>query len=330
MRTLGTVGEFGFIERIARILPGSAAVIEGVGDDCAVLRTGDRLLLVSTDLAVEDVHFRSRYCGPEDIGRQAAASGLSDIAAMGGTPLFSLVSLACPVDTELAFIENLYQGMTNLLSRFGAVVVGGDTSRSADGVVIDVVMIGEARGGRYVRRRGAQPGDRVCVTGNLGLSAAGLHAFEHGNNAPALKAAHCNPHPRIPEGQWLCDHDFTHAMIDVSDGLAQDVGHLAEASQLGVDLHAGALPIAPELAAYCERESLDPIHLCLAGGEDYELAFAISEADCEEALHVFHHEFRTKLAVVGEFTDDWPGVRIDGQERAAKGHDHFREQAPVE
>ncbi|MCJ7839169.1 MAG: thiamine-phosphate kinase, partial [Burkholderiales bacterium] len=141
MTDLSRLGEFGLIERIARILPGAPTLIEGIGDDCAVVRIFDRLMLLSCDMFVEDVHFRRRYARPQDVGWKAATSALSDVAAMGGTPLFSLVSLACPAHTDSAYVEGLYHGITDAVGQAGAVVVGGDTTMSPSGIAIDVTVI---------------------------------------------------------------------------------------------------------------------------------------------------------------------------------------------
>jgi thiamine-monophosphate kinase len=319
------VGEFGLIRRIARLLPSAPSVIEGIGDDCAALRLGDRILLVSTDLSIQGIHFSPKYSAPEDIGWKAAAASLSDIAAMGGTPLFGLTSLACPPDTDVAFIEGLYQGIASAMSRFGTTVVGGDTSRNPDGIVLDVAVIGEPRSGRFLRRRGARIGDLLAVTGHLGLSAGGLDALRHGRSAPTLTYIHNHPSPRIPEGEWLARAEAAHAMMDISDGLVQDAGHLARANQLGINLYPERLPLYPPLARYCDEHGFDPKTFMLYGGEDYELLFALSASASRSAMEEFHREFRTVLTVIGEFTDAWTGVRIDGQEPPdAAGHDHFR------
>jgi thiamine-monophosphate kinase len=171
MIRVGDLGEFGLIDRLARLLPTSPNVLEGIGDDCAAIRVGDRVLLVSTDLSIEEVHFRRTYCDPEDIGWKAAATSLSDIAAMGGAPLFCLASLACSPDTEAAFIERIYQGLSSAASRFGATVVGGDTSRTPGPLTLDVMVAGEARGGRFLRRKGARIGDVLAARLDLPVPA---------------------------------------------------------------------------------------------------------------------------------------------------------------
>lgn len=324
MRTLGELGEFGLIDRLARMLPNSPLVVEGIGDDCAVLRFGERMLLVSTDLFIEGVHFRREWAGAIDIGWKAASSSLSDIAAMGGSPLFCLVSLACPADTTAAYIEQVYQGMSAVLSRFGAVIVGGDTTCTASGITLDIIILGETVGSRCLRRHGAESGDLVVVTGRTGLAGAGLHALRHGIDEPELVQFHRRPTPRISEGQWLCRHSSVHAMIDISDGLAQDIEHIAYSSYLGVDLRSRDIPIAPELSTYCSTHGLDPLKLALTSGEDYELAFVVSSSEADSMLAAFHHEFRLETTVIGSVTDQWIGLRLDGNPAEISGFDHFR------
>lgn len=323
MATVGSLGEFGLIARIARMTPTAPSVVEGIGDDCAVLRIGDRLMLVSCDLSIENVHWRRSHAQPDAIGWKAAASALSDIAAMGGAPLFCLISLACTADTETAFVDGLYDGLLDAVTEFGAAIVGGDTTRSTEGVIIDVTVIGEPAGDRYLGRKGAQPGDMLAVTGRLGLSAAGLHALERKADAPELVRAHYHPIPRFPEGQWLSACPDIHAMIDVSDGLVQDAGHLAEAAHLGIDIDPASLPVDPSLAAYCTEQGLAPYDFILAGGEDYELAFAVAGEQSGNLVNAFRQQFHTGISVVGTFTDAWRGVRIAGNPPSRRGFDHF-------
>ena len=323
MKKVQDIGEFRLIERIRRFLPSTPTVVEGVGDDCAVIRVYDHLMLVSCDLSIEGVHFRRDLAKPEDIGWKVAAASLSDVAAMGGTPLFCLTSLSVPGDTPVLFVERLYQGITNLLSRFGAVVIGGDTTRTNGAISLDITVIGEVTGHRFLRRRGAQIGDKLTATGRLGRSRCGLHALLNGHSAPALTESHMRPKPRVLEGLWLSTRPGIHAMLDVSDGLVQDAGHLARASGLGIDIDPDKLPLAPEHEEYCAAHGLDSVTMALQGGEDYELLFAMDSEKCEETLAAFHQEFRTPITMIGEFTDAWSDVRIRGEKPAIEGYDHF-------
>mgnify|MGYP005844059793 CR=1 FL=1 len=184
MRTVADTGEFGLIERIARLTSLPPFVIEGIGDDCAVIRVEDRLLLISSDLCIEDVHFRIRYCSPEDIGYKAAARALSDIAAMGGAPLFCVTSVGCPSSLEVRAVESMYRGMAGVFSRFGAALVGGDTAQSPDRLVLDVTVVGRTVGNRFLRRRGAQPGDTASIhPRSSGRISGPIRALPKGNGS---------------------------------------------------------------------------------------------------------------------------------------------------
>jgi thiamine-monophosphate kinase len=328
MPSVGSIGEFGLIARLKRVVPSAPSVIEGIGDDCAVVRAGDRILLATCDLSLENVHWRRDDASPESIGYKAAASALSDIAAMGGSPLFCLVSLACPGDTEVAFIDGLYDGLLDAAAQCGAAVVGGDTTRSAEGVILDVMAIGEPAG-RYVTRKGAAAGDRLAVTGRLGLAAAGLHALEGGVAAPDLVHAHYHPAPRFPEGLWLSACPEVHAMIDISDGLLQDAGHLAEAAGLGVDIDRNRLPVDPRLAAYCAKQGVSPYDFILSGGEDYELAFAVVAEGVDGLVEAFRRQFQTEVSVVGVFEGGFREVRVSGSVAGKGGFDHFRREGGI-
>lgn len=327
MRQVGELGEFRLIERLARMLPSAPTVIESIGDDCAVVRANDKVLLLTSDLFIEGVHFNRETLHPEEIGWKAAAAAISDIAAMGGSALFSLVSLACPPSTRVSFVEQLYQGMANVFSQYGGVIVGGDMSRASNGITIDVTVVGEVRGSRCLRRRGALPGDLLAITGYPGLSAAGLDAIQRGLHEPELTQRHRWPRPRLREAQWMCQRLEIHAMLDTSDGLVQDATHLAGAADLGVNIERAKLPVSGVLARHCEQTGLDLQHLMLTGGEDYELAFAMGVDNSEATLNALHNEFRTVVTVVGQFTDEWAGVRVDGEPHPGGGYDHFLNQS---
>ena len=324
MLTVKELGEFGLIRRLMPILAENGpSVVKGIGDDCAVVRVGERILLVSSDLSIEHVHFRRTTLSPVDIGYKAAASSLSDIAAMGGIPLFCQVSFACPGATPVEVVESVFEGIQDAVSSAGATVVGGDTSSSPEGMIIDMTVFGEPVGERYLMRRGAHAGDLLAVTGPLGWSAAGFGALERGEDAPDLIRAHARPQPRFLEGQWLCGQSAIHAMIDISDGLAQDVGHMAKASGLGVHLLGQQAPITPLLAAFSAAHGMDALQLALSGGEDYELAFALDPVFEKDISAKFRQLFHRNLWIVGAFTEAWEGVRLDGNPLTQTGFNHF-------
>ena len=324
MTSLRDIGEFGLIRRLTRGLCQADSVVEGVGDDCAVVRFGDRLMLVSTDASVEDVHFTSRTASPRAIGWKAAASAISDIAAMGGEARFVLVTVACPADVNVERLEDLYGGIYEAVQSAGAVIIGGDTTQSLARIVLSVTVIGEAVDGNYRTRKGARPGDVLAVTGYPGRSAAGLLSLELNVDAPPLVEAHLHPVPRLKEGRWLAAREPVHAMIDLSDGLVQDTGHIAEASQVGVDIDPEALPISVDLQAYRETLGISPSDLVLAGGEDYELGVAIGPDAAEAIILEFKEAFDLPLTVVGRFVEGPKGIRIAGAKPVKLGYDHFR------
>ncbi|MGH2718787.1 MAG: thiamine-phosphate kinase, partial [Actinomycetota bacterium] len=270
--SLGDLGEFGLIERI-RTLTGEPPEGEvWIGDDTAILRAPGGTILFTADLLVEGVHFDLSWTSPEDLGWKAIAVNASDVAAMGGTPRRALVSIALRPDLVVDLVEGLYRGMRECCDRFGLAVAGGDTSR-ADQLVISVAMLGNPAGRRVVERRGAEPGDVVCVTGALGNAAAGLALLRAGlpGRRKDLEAAHLRPVPRVREAEVLRRH-LPSAMIDVSDGFAADLGHLCRASNVGARVDVARLP-APDLAG--TGLALDALGLALNGGEDYELCFTV-------------------------------------------------------
>jgi thiamine-monophosphate kinase len=325
MTTLGDMGEFGFIRRITENLPGAEDIVAGVGDDCAVVHMGDKLMLVTCDASLEDVHFSRSFGAPEDIGWKAMASALSDIAAMGGLPRFCVVTLALPGDLSAEVAEELYAGMRACADDAGAFIIGGDVTRSSSGVVIDVTAIGEALEGRYVLRSGARPGNVLAVTGHLGAAQAGLFALQEGLDLPDLKRAHFHPLSRAAAGKWLAHEGNATAMIDISDGLLQDAGHIMEASQCGLDIDPDAVPVAPELFAAGHHFGIEPLTIALTSGEEYELLVALPAEDAVTIVERFRSETDTPLAIIGRFTEPESGLTIAGTPADIAGFDHFRE-----
>lgn len=324
MSTLQDIGEFGLIDRLTALALPTPDVIEGLGDDCAVVRAGSQNILVSCDLSVENIHFRRSFASAREIGWKAAAASVSDIAAMGGKPVCMVVALACPIHTPLDFLQDLFRGIQDLAAEMGMAVVGGDTTRSTDAISLDVTVIGVPSGERYLLRRGAKDGDILFATGPLGLSSAGLRALETGKSASKLVHAHLHPVPRIEEGNWLCANPSVHAAIDISDGLVQDAGHIAKASHIGINIEESAVSVDAAITAFCDEHDLDARTFVLAGGEDYELLVAIEPNAAESIANGFSRKFNRPLHRIGACTSRWSGVRIDGHEPNLRGFDHFR------
>lgn len=332
--TVSAVGEFPLIARLARRLkPPNPDVVVGIGDDVAVFRIGpDRHVLATCDVQVAGVHFLPDRVDPFRLGRRCAAINVSDIAAMGGRPTHFLVSLGLPGDTAVAFLEALYGGLSEEAARWGADVVGGNVSR-APALFIDLTLLGEA-GGQVLRRSGARPGDRVLVTGRLGASAAGLALVLDpalqvaGPDREQVLEAHLTPTPRLREAQAIVAAGGATAMIDVSDGLAQDLGHICDASGVGVRVWAAALPVDEATRRVAAAAGRDVLELALGGGEDYELLFTARPDAADAIVAAVREATGTPVAVIGEVVPAEAGRRLvlpDGRETelAPRGWRHF-------
>ena len=337
-QTVADLGEFGLIDRIKAMLPrGNDRVALGIGDDTAALKTSPGMLLLATcDIQVEGRHFRLEHISPHQLGRRSAAINLSDIAAMGGRPTYALVSLALPQATEVAWVDELYRGLGDELGAHGALVVGGNLSGSARDVVIDITLMGEVAEPMLVRRGGARTGDAVLVTGWLGESLLGRLALERGLDSTTPAAArvieaHLTPAPRVREGQAVAARKGATAMIDVSDGLAADLGHICSDSGVGARLVAGALPVSPEAREVAANLGVDAIEAALHGGEDYELLFTCPVDEAERTAADVVAATGTPVARIGEIVRG-EGIELvtsDGSRSSVepRGWDHF---APVE
>jgi thiamine-monophosphate kinase len=327
------LGEFGLIDLLAEIVSRGVAdprILLGPGDDAAAWRVGDATLLATTDTMVQGVHFTAESTWRE-VGWKALATNLSDIAAMGGVPQYTLVSLSLPGDTEVDDVVHLCQGMKEVADRFQVTVIGGNIS-SAPVAVVTLTVIGQAQAEGILTRSGAVPGDLIAVTGYLGSSAAGLKMLtDHLRFAPqtttSLRKAHLQPWPRIAEGQLLVERGVR-AAIDISDGLVADLGHLCKASQVGAAVKADAIPIHPEVRVAFPQECLG---FALAGGEDYELLFTASGDIISRAtasIERSKHSADCPITVIGEITREGGVSVVDkkGRPLAAgeKGWDHFK------
>ncbi len=271
--------EFGLIEKISAMFPAPAGT-KGIGDDCAVLQRGDGFdTLVSTDLLTEGIHFLRDRIPPRDLGWKAAAVNLSDIAAMGGTPVGTFLSLALPKDCDDAFLDAFFQGYADAAEVYVTPLLGGDTCASAGALTLNVTVLGECPHGRALLRSSARPGDLIYVTGNLGDSAAGLKAIldriPGSAGTRSLMRRHYHPIPRIAEGLELAASEGAGAAMDLSDGLGSDLRHILKASGCGARIDVNALPLSPELKHFCQETGADPLELALCGGEDYELLFTL-------------------------------------------------------
>jgi thiamine-monophosphate kinase len=318
-------------ELVRRRAPG---LLTGVGDDCAVLETREGVsLLATTDLILEDVHFRRRWAKPADIGAKSLAVNVSDIAAMGGTPRWALVGLGCPEGTGRHEIEAFYAGALGVSDAHGVAIVGGDTSASPAGWVVSVTLLGDAI--RPILRSTARPGDVIAVTGTLGRAAAGLAVLER-ETAPRgvetalldeVTAAHLRPRPRVDEGRWLAAAGGVTAMMDLSDGLATDLGRLIAESGAGARVDLQRLPVADATRVVADALDRDSLDWATGGGEDYELLVVCEAAALERLRAGLEDATQTTLSAIGEIVAG-SGIRwLDGRGRAvavAPGFEHFR------
>jgi thiamine-monophosphate kinase len=297
----------------------------GIGDDAALVkaRYGHDIIL-TTDMSIEGVHFTCRLHPPRSVGHRALARSLSDIAAMGGTPRYALVSLALARRTTRAWVEDFYRGVAALAKRFGVALVGGDTALVAGRTMVDVIVAGEVPCGRALRRSGARPGDQIYVSGRLGLSALGLKVLR-GAALPARSTAteavrmHLYPEPRCALGKYLSERRMASALMDISDGLSLDLARLCEASDVGACLEVERLP-GPRLED--RRKSLA---LALEGGEDYQLLFTVPASKVRQ---VPSHFRGVPLSLIGRI-EQRRGVRLAGPDGRLKplpsgGWDYFR------
>jgi thiamine-monophosphate kinase len=316
--SLGPGVEFDRIRDILRRL-GDRAV--GVGGDCALLPLGEDLLAVSTDLSIEGTHFRRQWLSLEEIGWRAAAGALSDLAAAGAEAIGTLASVGVPRDAPSGEVVALMEGVGAATASVGGVVLGGDLA-AAPSWLVDVTVIGKVT--RSVTRGGASPGDSVWVSGRLGSARAALDAWlREAVPAAEVREAFVRPRPRLATGQALSRLGAT-AMIDLSDGLGGDAGHLAAASKCGIEIDLGAVPIGPGVAGEARRGSVAPAIYAARGGEDYELLCTLPRGTAPERVAEIAAATGVPLTRIG-LVREGQGVhlRLDGRDQEIRGFDHF-------
>lgn len=329
------IDEFELVDRLANTFPPASGVNTGIGDDAAVLESG-RFDLVTMDTLVEGVHFRGEFSEPGDVGWKAVAVNLSDIAAMGGTPGALFVSLAVPSATTEAWIDGFCAGMREAMEELvpdgcEVSVAGGDLSESRDGAVVTGTLLGTSPPTGAVLRKGASAGDRIFVVGDLGRSAAGLAALGSGEvdvtEVPGIIAIHRRPRPPVEAGIALGAESIPSAMLDVSDGLVQDLGHILDASEVGARIDLSDLDVDSELVTLQRREIGRIEDWILAGGEDFCLLMTVP-TECCDALRELAADRGWDVCDVGAVTPPQHGLRIRGVEgtdvdAAAQGFRHF-------
>ena len=333
---VSALGEFGLIDLLARMISGSQdksaasyqKLLIGIGDDAAAWKGEATTQLVTTDSLFQDIHFRLSTTSWYELGWKSLAVNLSDIAAMGGVPMYAVVSLALPPDTEVDDVRALYHGMIELAQRFGVALIGGDTCR-APLVSITITVLGSAGGedGRMLTRSAARPGDKIAVTGVLGAAAAGMEMLDKKLDLDAesggqLRRTFLQPEPRVAEGQRLVALGVK-AAIDISDGLISDLKHICDSSGVGARVEMERIPVAPAVSAHFSDRALD---LATTGGEDYELLFTASD----DIIDRVKAELSCPVTVIGEVVAEKPGSVVVVDEHGGllsltkTGWEHFR------
>lgn len=311
----------------------------GIGDDCAVYSgMAGKFQVISTDALIENVHFKRSTTPAKLLGRKALSVNISDIAAMGGTPHLALITLGIPKTLSLKFLDGLYTGINEVCHEHEIEIAGGDTTASPRHLFINITIVGEVGKGQLVTRSGARPGDKIFVTGTPGESALGLKLL----NSPRKQwkgdkklqkkmiQAHLDPVPRLVESQKLVNSKArVTSMIDISDGLAQDLLHILKAGNVGAVLREEWLPRSQGLERLATLNKLKIMDYILAGGEDYELLFTLKSEDVRKLTSQFNNA-KTPVTQIGEVTNHPQKVVLltsDGKSKSLKkllGFDHFR------
>lgn len=300
---LKDIGEFGLIDRLAAGVKTGRSVIKGIGDDAAVIKcSGGTYLLATVDMLIEDRHFK-RSAAPESVGWKALCCGISDIAAMGGSPKWALASCGFTKDLDVKYVDGIYRGIKKAAKKFGVNIVGGDTN-SSDKIILDITVLGEAKNGRPVFRSGARPGDLIFVTGELGGS---------------IKGKHLKFMPRLKESAILVKNFKINSMIDISDGLSSDLNHILEESNAGALVYEYLIPVSAKAGSVANA---------LSDGEDFELLFTMSKKEGGRLLDLRHRLFDipvTRIGTVAEKTSGSKIADIFGKKRdlVPEGFRHF-------
>ena len=333
---LSDIGEEALLERVFerfRLPKTGPGLVVGVGDDAAVLDPpeADKLAIVTTDMMIEGPHFRLDLITPYHLGWKAVAVNISDIAAMGGLPTWTFASIGLRPDTEVEFVDALFEGMTECAEKFLSKLVGGDTNSVEANAVISVTQLGEVEKDHLALRSGARVGDKIMVTGWLGNSIGGLHLLlkygldEAARHLGRLVDAHLMPMPRVWEARAAVETGGVHAMMDLSDGLGRDLPKLCAASGVGALVYSDKLPISADLRAAAEVIGTEALALASGGGEDFELLMAVAPDDVGKVIRAVK-ETGTSVTEIGEIVEGPMEIAYpDGTRKPLKGGwEHFR------
>lgn len=312
---IGEIGEFGFIKSFAHkynhlIEEGN----KGIGDDCAILKLNElESYVVTTDLLVEEIHFLKNKISASQLGIKSLAVSLSDVAAMGATPKFSFLSISIPKDTDTEYLDQFMQAYLALSEDLNCPLMGGDTTKSPDKLMINVVVIGQAKKENIKTRASAQSGDLICCTGTLGDSAAGLNLILENREITVysnyLLNKHLQPKARTQEGIWLGEKSCVHALMDISDGISSDLKHILEQSKKSAIIDIKSIPKSKELIETCNHFQWSSDDLAISGGEDYELLFTVKKSEITLLQKQYKEEFGEDISVIGEITEGEQSIK---------------------
>ncbi len=341
-KLISDIGEFGLIERIKQRIEKAyvsksalASLVVGIGDDAAVIRSdAGKMLVATTDMLVEGVHFDLKTSSPYDVGWKAMAVNLSDIAAMGALPRYGLVVLGLPVDTPVETVDNLIKGALDLAKKFKVFFIGGDIVTSPKNLVVNLTAWGVISKDKILKRSGARVGDRIMVTGTLGDSTAGLAILKRrkkiGNRwEKYLVKRHQRPFPRVRESGIIAARKWANSMIDSSDGLALSLKFICGASRVGAKVWLNKIPVSSALRRMSLTGGKPSSYFGLYGAEDYELVFTVPKGKEKKVIKAISGELGTNVTIIGEIVPHKRGISlIDNQERISnlelKGYEHFK------
>lgn len=333
MAKLKDIGEFGFIkhfsENFKKNLPEG---FEGIGDDCAVMPyTDDEVLLITTDMLVEKQHFLPEKISPFELGYKSLAVNLSDIAAMGGSPVSAFLSIGIHPETDVEWLDEFFKGIKSLADESGTLLLGGDTTKVHENAAINIAVIGKCSKRNVKRRTGAVAGDKIVVTGFLGDSGGGLNALKQNlspsNDIQYLIDQHHKPRPHLKEGRVLASFREVTAMLDVSDGIFSDIRHIMDRSGTGAKIVTEKIPISPQLQRIAAIENWDTLKLALGSGEDYCLLATVNKDTFDLVTKEFEKEIGHPLYCIGEITNTGELELIEHNKKIhplQSGFDHFR------
>lgn len=330
---LKEIGEFGFIERFKPLFDNLVKENQmGIGDDCAIIPANDHEdWLITMDLLIEGVHFLRDASPPELLGYKSLAVSFSDIAAMGGAPVGSFLSIAIPSDVDVEYLDAFLEGYRRLSSTYNTPLLGGDTTKSLKHIAINVCVIGKCPKGKARKRGMAQIGDAICVTGFLGDSAGGLQVLlnkiKSSFDSEYLTLKHYQPSPRLKEGMLLANNPAVHAMMDISDGITSDLKHILKASGVSANININSIPISEKLRNVAKANKWNLLDIAVSGGEDYELLFTMDSSQFDKLKELLFNELGCCITQIGVVVDGAPKIRFFDKGKEINlpnsGYNHF-------